>query len=74
VFNGSTYERHWLVGLRIALFSLDVLLTDSKLELPELLPKFVYADICVLGFFGCHFRTQEGKASRRALNVLMSLL
>jgi hypothetical protein len=24
------------------------------------------SSICVLGFFGCHFRAQKGKASRRA--------
>ena len=48
----STYERHWLVALRIALFSLDILLVDTKLELAKLFPKFVYADIIV--YDRCH--------------------
>lgn len=59
----STYERHWLVALRIALFSLGILLLANKLELPKLLPKFVYTDIIV--YDRCHAYFAEPAISKR---------
>jgi len=59
----STYERHWLVALRIALFSLGILLVASKLELPKLFPKLVYADIIV--YDRCHAYFAEATESKR---------
>jgi hypothetical protein len=42
-----TYERHWLVALRIALFSLVILHGIRKFELAKLFTKFVYVDFIV---------------------------